>query len=180
MERFGQPRRHGWRADLVWFLVCAALSSIYCVTTASQLGPTVDEPGYVFHGMNGWRTGRFNLFMHAGVTPLPSTVQTLPLYLAERLRGQPFDVVENCLPVLPWVRAGNLCFWWVLLAYGGHLGRTLGGRWGGRLAVAWLACEPTLLAHASLATTDLSLAACLLALLTHYRAGRIDGRAKWP
>jgi hypothetical protein len=171
--------RQGWRWDVLWFLACAVLSSAYCVTSAGQLGATVDEPDYVFHGMNRWRTGRHNLFMHGGIMPLPCEVQTLPLYLVECARGEPFEVTPDCTQVLPWVRAGNLVFWWILLAYSGYLGRQLAGHWAGRMAMAWLACEPNMLAHASLATTELSLAACLFALLAHYRAGRVDGWAKW-
>src|SRR5207249_2250817 len=65
-----------------------------------------------------------------------------------------------------------------LLAAGGWLGRQLGGPWGGRLAVAWLACEPNLLAHAALATTDVALAAAVVLLAAVYRAGRV-GPAGW-
>jgi hypothetical protein len=53
----------------------------------------------------------------------------------------------------------------------------MAGVWGGRLALAFLACEPNLLAHASLATTDVAVTACLVALLFHFRAGR--GQAWW-
>jgi hypothetical protein len=171
--------RQGWRCDVLWFLACAALSSVYCVTSASHLGATVDEPDYLFHGMNRWHTGRHNLFMNGGIMPLSCEVQTVPLYLVESVRGKPFEVTPDCTGILPWARAGNLVFWWLLLGYGGYLGRQLAGPWAGRLAMAWLACEPNLLAHASLATTDLSLVACLLALLAHYRAGRVAGCAKW-
>jgi hypothetical protein len=66
-------------------------------------------------------------------------------------------------------------FWWLLLAYGWLAGRSLGGAWGGRLTVAFLASEPSLLAHASLATTDIAVAACLLALVYHFRSGRDAG-----
>jgi hypothetical protein len=171
--------RQGWRCEVLWFLACAVLSSVYCVTSSSQLGATVDEPDYVFHGMNRWRTGRHNLFMHGGIMPLSCEVQTLPLYVVELARGQPFEATPDCTRILAWVRAGNLVFWWLVLGYGGWLGRQLAGPWTGRLAMAWLACEPNLLAHASLATTDVSLVACLLALLAHYRAGRIDPWARW-
>ena len=44
-------------------------------------------------------------------------------------------------------------------------------------AVALLACEPVLLGHAALATTDIAVAACLLALAFEFHAGR-GGR--WP
>src|SRR5205085_8355170 len=68
-----------------------------------------------------------------------------------------------------------LGFWWLLLVYGWWTGRRLAGPWGGRLAVTLLACEPVLLGHASLATADVALSACLLALVFHYRAGRAAG-----
>jgi hypothetical protein len=38
-----------------------------------------------------------------------------------------------------------------------------------------LACEPSLLAHAGLATTDIAITACLLALVYHFRTGREAG-----
>ena len=60
---------------------------------------------------------------------------------------------------------------------------SLGGPWSGRLTVALLACEPSFLANAALATTDIAVSACLLALVVHFRAGR-DGpwlrRVGWP
>src|SRR5262249_37340281 len=70
-----------------------------------------------------------------------------------------------------WARAVNLLFWGLLLTYGWLAGRQLAGPWGARLAVAFLACEPSLLAHASLATTDIAVTACLLALVYHFRTG---------
>src|SRR5262249_20055687 len=79
--------------------------------------------------------------------------------------------------VLPWARAGTLAFWWLLLAYAWLAARSLAGPWAGRLAVPLLACEPSLLAHAALATTDVAVAACLLALVYHFRAGP---GAAWP
>ncbi len=172
-------RVQGWRVDLLWLFACAVLASIYCVTSATQLGATVDEPDYIQLGMTRWRTGRHNLFVNAGIMPLSAEVQTLPLYLVELVRHEPFDVTNDLTRYLPWARANNLVFFWMLLAYGCWLGRQLGGKWGGRLVVAFLACEPNLLAHASLATTDLSLAACLLALLAHYRDGRVNAWLKW-
>jgi hypothetical protein len=179
MDGFEPPQAPGWRADLPWLFTCALLASTYCVSSATQLGATVDEPDYVQLGMVRWRTGRHNLFVNAGIMPLSSEVQTLPLYLVELLCREPFDVTNDVARYLPWARANNLVFLWMLLAYGGWLGRQLGGKWGGRLVIAFLACEPNLLAHASLATTDLSLAACLLALLAHYRDGRVNAWAMW-
>src|SRR5207237_6425247 len=103
-------------------------------------------------------------------------------YLWERCRGIPFDAGADLPHFLPWARLGTLVFWWLLLFYGRKAGRSLAGPWGGRIAVALLACEPSLLAHASLATTDISVSACLLALVYHFRAGREAGglrRGRW-
>src|SRR5437773_11079914 len=68
-----------------------------------------------------------------------------------------------------------LFFWYLLLFYARRAGRELAGPWGGRLAVALMACEPSLLAHASLATTDIAVTACLLALAYHFHGGREAG-----
>jgi hypothetical protein len=104
--------------------------------------------------------------------PLPVDVDTLPLYLWERWHGIHLDAEGDLEHLLPWARAGTLSFWWLLLIYARLAGRHLAGDWGGRLAVAFIACEPVLLAHASLATTDVAVTACLLALVYHFRTGR--------
>ncbi|MGA2027920.1 MAG: hypothetical protein ABSH17_12775, partial [Syntrophobacteraceae bacterium] len=61
------------------------------------------------------------------------------------------------------------------LFYGWRVGCSVAGPWGGRLAVVLLACEPVLLAHASLATTDVAITGCMLALVYHFREGRTSG-----
>src|SRR5262249_44858293 len=90
-------------------------------------------------------------------------------------QGTRLDAVGRLDQLLPWARAGTLVFWWLLLLYGRATGRSLAGPWGGRLAVALLACEPTLLGNASLATTDLAVTTRLLALVYHFRTGREAG-----
>src|SRR5439155_8255877 len=82
------------------------------------------------------------------------------------------DASSDLQVLLPLARGMTLLFWWLLLVYARLCGRQLAGAWGGRMAVAFLAVEPSLLAHASLATTDLALTACLLALVYHFRSGR--------
>jgi hypothetical protein len=79
--------------------------------------------------------------------------------------------------VLTLARTTNLLFWWLLLGYAWCAGRHLAGAWGGRIVVTALACEPNLLAHASLATTDIAISACLLALVYHFVVGQ---GATWP
>ena len=171
MEESRQARLHDW----LWFLFWAIASSIWCVTAASQLSGTFDEPIYLQRGLEGWRTGSHKGLMQLGTMPLPVDLDTLPIYLWERWRGFEFDPVQDFEKLLPWARSGTLVFWWLLLVYGRLAGRSIAGVWGGRLAVALLAVEPSLLAHASLATTDIAVTACLLALLYHFRTGRESG-----
>jgi hypothetical protein len=169
--------------DLVWLLVLGLASAAWCLTASARLSATFDEPIYLVRGLEHWRTGSHAGLLHLGTMPLPPDVQTLPLYLAERWRGQPFDVEGRMERLLPWARAGTLAFWWLLLLHAWLAGRSLAGPWGGRLAAALVACEPSLLAHAGLATTDLALTACVLALVYHFRANREGGwlrRVGWP
>lgn len=164
--------------DGLWFLAFAVASSAWCATASRELGPTFDEPTYVAQGLERWRTGSHYGLMKLGTMPLPVDLDTLPLYLRERWQGVRFDAVGDLDRLLPWARMGTLVFWWLLLAYGCLAGRQLAGPWGGRLAVALLACEPSLLAHAGLATTDIAVSACLLALVYHFRRAR-ESPAPW-
>jgi hypothetical protein len=173
MERRGILAAAG---DWGWFLALAVGSSVWCVTAAARLGATFDEPVYVERGLQGWREGSHRGLLRMGTMPLPTDLDTLPLYLWERWHGVTFDPVHDLPQLLPWARACTLVFWWLLLFYARLAGRSLAGPWGGRLAVALLACEPSLLAHASLATTDVAITACVLALVYHFRTARDAGR----
>jgi hypothetical protein len=161
--------------DWVWVLAFGVASSIYCLKASAHLSAVFDEPTYLNRGLERWRSGECKGLMRLGTMPLPVDVQTLPLYVWERWRGQPFDVSRDFERLLPVARSATLLFWWVLLIHGWLGGRHLAGRWGGRLAVALLACEPSFLAHATLATTDLAASACLLGLVYHFRVGRDAG-----
>ncbi len=160
--------------DGVWLLAFVVGSSAWCVSASARLGATFDEPTYVRLGLESWRTGTSRRLLDLGTMPLPVHATTLPLYAWERWRGEPFDAVRDLDHLLPVARLMVLPFWWVLLVYGWRAGREMAGPWGGRLAVAFLACEPNLLAHAALATTDVAVTAALVALLYHFRLGR-DG-----
>ncbi len=163
--------------DWLWLLAWALASAAWCLTASAELSATFDEPLYLTRGLEAWRSGSHGGLLRLGTMPLPADVQTLPLFAAETWRGARFDALADLGALLPWARAATLGFWWLLLVYAGRAGRDLAGAWGGRLAVALLACEPSLLAHAGLATTDIPVAACLLALTYHFRAGR---GATWP
>jgi hypothetical protein len=163
--------------DWFWFLAWGMASSVWCVTAASQLSATFDEPIDLHRGMEWWRTGSHRSLLRVGAMPLPMDIDTLPLYVWERWHGVRFDLIDADVDkLLPWARTGTLLFWWLLLFYARLAGRQLAGPWGGRLAVALLACEPSMLAHACLATKDIAISASLLALVYHFRTER---RARW-
>lgn len=158
--------------DTLWLLAAIGFSSIWCLTAGQRLGATFDEPIYLQRGLEGWRDGSHRGLLKLGTMPLPADVQTLPLYLIERVRGTPWNLNENFGGALTVARAMTLPFWWLLLFYGWRIGRSVAGPWAGNLAATVLACEPNLLAHASLATTDIAVTACLLAFTFHYCQGR--------
>lgn len=169
MDRtFGTARLFDWG----WFLVWALASSAWCVSASYRLSPTFDEPIYLLRGLESWRCDSNRGLLRMGTMPLPVHVTTLPLYAWERWTGQELDPLADLENLLPWARRGTLLFWWLLLFYGMLAGRELGGPWGGRLAVMILACEPNLLAHACLATTDIAVSAALLGLFYYARRGR--------
>jgi hypothetical protein len=161
--------------DWLWLVGWALVSSVWCVTAASQLSATFDEPTYIVRGLDAWRSGSHSGLMKLGTMPLAVDVATLPLFIAERWRGTAFDTSSQLVQLLPWARAAALVFWWLLLFYAWRAGRVLAGVWAGRLAVALVACEPTMLAHASLATTDIAVSGCVLALAYHFRMARDRG-----
>lgn len=172
------------RFELVTLLTLALVSALWCVTSAAQLSATFDEPIYLREGLARWRSGSTAVLMKYGTMPLPVDVQTFPLYCWERWRGADFDIEADFHTLLPWARAMTLAFWWLLLLHVWLAGRSLAGPWAGLLAAAFVAVEPSLLAHASLATTDIALAACLVALVYHFQRSRsAEGwwrRVAWP
>jgi hypothetical protein len=158
--------------DLLWLVAAIGFSLVWCVTAGQRLGATFDEPIYLQRGLEGWRDGSHRGLLKLGTMPLPADVQTLPLYVIERVRGTPWNLNDDFGEALAVARIMTLPFWWLLLVYGWRIGRSVAGPWGGNLAVSVLACEPNLLAHASLATTDIAVTACLAAFAFHYQQGR--------
>ena len=168
------PPTRWTRLDSAWLIAVVGLSSAVCLAAGAELGATFDEPFYIEKGLESWRTGSYRALMRAGTMPLPVDVQTLPIYLMERHRGYPVDPAREMADLLPIARAMTLPFWWLLLLSSFRLARRLGGAWAGRFAVAFIACEPNLLAHAALATTDIASTAALLAFAEAVLRGR-DG-----
>ncbi len=160
------------RTDIAWLLAVMGLSSALCLSAGRTLGATFDEPFYIEKGLEHWRTGSYRTLMRAGTMPLPVDLQTLPLHLWERERGTLFQPATDLGELLPVARAMTLPFWWLLLLNSFRLARRFGGPWAGRFAVAFTACEPNLLAHAALATTDIAVTAALLAFAESVLRGR--------
>jgi hypothetical protein len=180
MERSRWPAVVDWS----WFLIWVLFSTVWCITVAAEIGATFDEPLDLNNGLDFWRYGSHDELLRVGAMPLPMDLASLPGYLWERTTGETVDFNKGApYEQLFWARMPILLFWWLLLWYGRLIGRSLGGPWAGRVAVALLAVEPTLLAHACLATKDMAITACLAAFVYHYRNGR-DGpwlqRIGWP
>jgi hypothetical protein len=164
--------------DRGWLLFWGIASSIWCLTAAERLGATFDEPHYLKHGLHAWRSGSYFGLLRAGTMPLPMDVQLLPVYVAEQVRGRPYNLQAEFGDVLQIARAGNLVFWWMLLYFAGRLASRFGGRWAFRFAIPFIACDPNFLAHAALATTDIAASACLMMFIDVYLTGR-NGSWKW-
>lgn len=156
--------------DLGWLAWWGVVATAWCWSAGHELGPTYDEPNYVRAGLENWRNLNHRELLRLGTMPLPAEVQMLPLRLAEMLtEAKPEEELRAWLPM---ARLGTAVFVWLLLWAALRLGGLYGGTWGGRLAVALVACEPILLGHGSLATTDLAFAACFLMMLAVFRRRR--------
>ncbi len=151
------------RFDLCWFLLIALGSSAWGAWHARGVGATFDEPFYLTKGLEFWRTGSHQPLLKAGTMPLPVDVQTLPLAIIERARGERWNEIDDFPAMLKLARSMNLPFWWTLLYFSMQLARRWGGPFAGRVALLLVGFEPNLLAHARLATTDIPLAASVLA-----------------
>src|SRR5262245_27335586 len=179
--------RLGQRYGVCWLALCLLASSAWCITAARQLGATFDEPTYVATGLDRWRHGGVGGLMRLGVMPLPVDVFTLPVWLYERQAAEPLrlrtdgrgHVIDDAdlNRVLPIARAANLIFWWGLLIAGWLFAKRLGGERAAAMTVAFAAVEPSLLAHATLATTDIAVTACLMAFALAWTAGTRGERA---
>jgi hypothetical protein len=156
--------------DLAWLLCWGALSTVWCWSAGHTLGSTYDEQFYVQAGLKNWHEFNHRELLRQGTMPLAPEVQTLPVRVAEWWLS--IDATADWLDWLPLARLGTLLFWWLLLWASLRLGSLYGGPVAGRFALALTACEPLLLGHASLATTDIAFTACLLGLIVVFRGRR--------
>jgi hypothetical protein len=173
-------------------LLLMAAHAALVVHAAWRTSPTIDEFAHVPAGVSCWQTRRFGLYHHN--PPLAKLIAALPVLASRpvvdydhswaraRARGEPPSQVEfgedfmraNASRYFDLFRRARLPF--VLLSLLGmglvfRWGRDLAGDRGGLLAAALWAFEPNLIAHAGVATTDLT--ATVLFFWT------IDGLRRW-
>jgi hypothetical protein len=161
--------------DALWFGFWFALSACWILSAAAVVGATFDEPVYLELGAVFWRTGSHQELMRLGTMPLPMDLSTFPIFVYERWTGTRLDLFADMFPqLLFWCRAMILIFWAILLVSARVVGGSIGGPWGGRLALAFIACEPNFLAHASLMTADIAMTAMLLPTLYLFARGRTE------
>jgi hypothetical protein len=165
------------RTDWIVLAAIVAASSAWCLTASPRIGATFDEPFYLQAGLDYWRHGHFGQLLAAGTMPLAPHLQTVPVFLTEWVSGRTLTIESDLGEMLQLARPVTLLFWVILLGYTMRLGRLFGGSWGGRFAAALVAMEPNFLAHASLATTDIALAACFVAFVVQLLDGH--GGSPW-
>jgi hypothetical protein len=161
--------------DALWLLFVGVLSSAWSLSAGREIGATFDEPTHLLEGVKSWRSGSNKQLMTWGAMPLPIDVQTLPIYLWERYRGEPFDTIAQQDELLPVMRATTMLFWWLLLTMLYRWAKLLGGNWAARIATAGVATDPNLLGHASLGTTDIALVSMVLLSTFYFYIGRESG-----
>ncbi|AMV27682.1 hypothetical protein VT84_24995 [Gemmata sp. SH-PL17] len=183
MARDGSiPLVRGWLVAALWLAVLAALTAQWCFSASPLIGATYDEAFYLDSGLEAWRgwtrtDGRPRAFFHEttaiyGTMPLPVDAVTLPLYYHERQSGARLETPEEKFALLPLARAVTLGWLWLLVVSAWRLGRAASGPWAGRLAAGFIAADPNILGHASLATTDVAVSAALMAFTRAVYTGR--------
>ena len=160
-----------WAALLLLWLFFAL-----AVTAIPRLSLTADEPVYIGAGYAFLRTGDLRLATAAQHPPLMQELVALPLLLqpgppvaaldgwetAEMARFAPAFVAwyGEALPAATY--AARLVVVLLATVWGAALFRWAAswfGDWGGLLALGLFAADPNILAHATLATTDIGFAA---------------------
>lgn len=160
-------------------LAAAAIFVALAVSVSSRVGVTYDEVGHIGSAYGAWRYGDYRVNAENGI--LAARFTALPLTPLD-LRFPPRDSAgwKNCNArevgigfihelgndagqILTRARLGMALVGALLLALIAGWARRLFGPAAGWLALALALLSPTLLAHAGLATSDLLIAACLLA-----------------
>jgi len=189
------PLAHNTRPSAVIpVLVILLMVWLAAVVTLAQLrmSPTFDEPNHVTRGIAILRTGDYRLSLDH--PPLANILEALPVawqpsgfsselpawrteqtWRAARATvwANPADGLRLIRGARPMVLLftlglGLLIFLWAAALF---------GRWGGMLALALYALDPTMIAHGGLATTDMA-AACTMLLAMYLLRGYLR-RPSW-
>ncbi len=159
-------------------LLIGVLGSLAVVATYGVFSQTWDEPAHIAAGMQWLSTGAYTY--EAEHPPLARVATALGPYLAgERSHGLPAMYDEGRAIIgmgahyrrtLALARLGELPFLWLMLWVVWAWARRLAGEAAGAVAVLLTVTNPSVLAHAGLATTDLAPAAFAGAALFAYVA----------
>jgi 4-amino-4-deoxy-L-arabinose transferase-like glycosyltransferase len=157
--------------SLVLAILVIALGTLRIVSTYSQMALTWDEPGHMACGLQ-YLAEHVYLY-EAQHPPLARVASAIGPYLSGarplHTRNQDQEGVNvmyrsgHPAAMMTWMRLGILPFFVLAAAVVYLWARRYFGGAAGVLSVAMFTLEPTLLAHAGLATTDMPMAACLTA-----------------
>ena len=177
--------RGRWRT-VTALVVC--LATLVVVSTYPVFNQMWDEPAHIAAGMEWLSRGQYTY--EPQHPPLARVAAAIGPYLAgARTMGRPKIYEEgrallgegaHYRRMLTLARLGMLPFLWLMLAVCAIWGARAGGPAGGALAVLFAATNPNLLAHASIAGTDLApaaLAAAALYAWMRWREEPTTGRA---
>jgi hypothetical protein len=170
----------------VWVAVLLILLAMGTAVTRAQWqwAPTFDEANHITRGLAIWRTGDYRLSLHH--PPLANLLEAAPLAwhpdaristampawtslnIWEAARTTLWEESRHGVQLVHLARLPVLLFWAGLGLVIFLWATELFGPWGGLLALSVFALDPTMLAHAGLATTDVAAAstfalACYLA-----------------
>jgi len=160
---------------------------------AQAQSPTMDEQNHIARGYALWRTGDPRLSVEH--PPFINLLEAAPLLLRERPQ---LPLEDASWAGGEWYRFATLFLWelnpdpdrivflarlpvvaltMLLAASAGRWAREVGGRRAGLMALSLVACDPNILAHGSLATTDIGITAT--ALWAGYGVWRLAAAWKW-
>ena len=187
------PREHRLYPYVV--LAAAVVALVRCALTVGVFNHTTDELAHVAGAVGLWESGRnIHMVEHptlqriwvggvlkaAGVEYPPARGMVDVQDRGEANAAGEDIVFHGPLPywrVLAVARLANLVFLPVLLGFTFLLGRYLVNPLAGMLGAVFLSCDPNILGHAALVTTDVPAAAGFVA--ASYYAVRFVARANW-
>lgn len=196
-EKTTVPKGQSVQADRALYIFLAALLSLLlfaqAMTSIPRLSVTFDEDLHISTGYSVLRTGDLRLVEDH--PPALGLWMSWPLLLSSRVpdpaavpaweQGDRRLFVRNemwwSLPIDTWVIPPRIPVVWLAVLLAAFLFRWATEWFGpraGLVALAFLAFDPNILAHATLATLDLGVA-CLI-FITMYALQRFFSRPTWP